>query len=145
MKIRQACEDDFDAVTKLYRELAGDIPVAAGVDGAAQWKIVLSHPGTTVFGAETVGRLVAVATLHVLPNMTFGGRPYALIENVVTASTYRGRGIGRQVMEQAVSAAWAAGAYKIMLLTRQECGASGFYEKLGFTANEKFGMTLRHE
>ena len=35
-------------------------------------------------------------------------------------------------MEKLVAAAWAAGAYKIMLLTGKTQGAAGFYRKLGF-------------
>ncbi|MEO1364479.1 MAG: GNAT family N-acetyltransferase [Pseudomonadota bacterium] len=84
-----------------------------------------------------------MVTLHILPNMTQGGRPYALIENVVTHAEHRGAGHGRQVMEAAVAAAWAADCYKIMLLTGQTAQARGFYEALGFSADEKWGMTLR--
>ena len=75
--------------------------------------------------------------------MTFSGRPYALIENVVTLNSHRGQGCSRAVMQEAAQRAWRAGAYKIMLLTGQDAGARGFYEKLGYTAEEKFGMTLR--
>jgi len=100
-------------------------------------------PFSTVFGAEENGAVVAIATVHVLPNMTFGGRPYALIENVVTASSMQGRGHGRAVMETAVAHAWQQGCYKIMLLTGRTARARGFYEALGFTADEKWGMTLR--
>ncbi|MHA1571402.1 MAG: GNAT family N-acetyltransferase [Alphaproteobacteria bacterium] len=113
-----------------------------GAEGAARWAALLEHPGTIVLGAEVDGLLVAIVTLHILPNMTFGGRPYALIENVVTAQAYRGRGIGRRTMEEAVAAAWAAGASKIMLLTGPKRGVRGVYEQLGFT-DEKVGMTMR--
>ncbi len=140
IEVRQAREADFEAALALYRDLSGESPIA---EEPRQWLDLLGHPGTKVFAAEVDGRAVALATLHVLPNMTFGGRPYALIENVVSAAAYRGRGCGKAVMEAAIDCAWQAGAYKIMLLTGQEYGARGFYERLGFTADEKFGMTLR--
>ncbi|GGX64854.1 hypothetical protein GCM10007385_37470 [Tateyamaria omphalii] len=124
---------------KLYRHLVGEQPLALGSAFAA----LVDHPGTSVWGAFLSDHLVAMATLHVLPNMTQGGRPYALIENVVTHETHRGTGQGRQVMEAAIAAAWAVDCYKIMLLTGRTAEARGFYEKLGFGADEKWGMTIR--
>ncbi|MEX0370881.1 MAG: GNAT family N-acetyltransferase, partial [Tateyamaria sp.] len=97
----------------------------------------------SVWGAFAEQTLVAMATLHVLPNVTQGGRPYALIENVVTHAGHRGTGAGRRVMDAAIAAAWDADCYKIMLLTGRTAEARGFYEKLGFVADEKWGMTIR--
>ncbi|MEM7488578.1 MAG: GNAT family N-acetyltransferase [Pseudomonadota bacterium] len=104
---------------------------------------VVDHPGTTVWGAELDGRVVSVAVLHLLPNVTRGGRPYRLVENVVTAPDLRGRGLGRAVMTRLEQAAWAAGAYKIMLLTGAAYGAPGFYAALGWDGTEKVAMIRR--
>jgi len=141
--VRAATCADFAQVHALYKDLVGDTPVPDGADGQAQFATVLSHPGTSIFLAERQGRARAMVTLHLLPNMTFAARPYALIENVVTAHGYHGQGLGRAVMTHAADVAWAANAYKIMLLTGQTAGARGFYERLGYRADEKFGMTLR--
>ncbi len=46
-------------------------------------------------------------------------------------------------MQAAIDAAWAADCYKIMLLTGRTAEARGFYEKLGFGTDEKWGMTIR--
>ena len=134
---------DFDDAHALYVELVGTIPVPGGPEGMARFSELLSHPGTTLVGAEIIGHIRSMVTLHILPNMTFSGRPYALIENVITAVEYRDRGLSRAVMQHAIDRAWAADAYKIMLLTGRELGARGFYEKLGFTTDEKHGLTLR--
>ncbi len=75
--------------------------------------------------------------------MTYGGRPYCLAENVVTLKAYQGRGFGRKVMNALRDAAWEANAYKIMLLTGQDRGTKGFYESLGYKADQKYGMVLR--
>ena len=84
-----------------------------------------------------------MATLHLLPNLTYTGRPYALVENVVTLRAHHGQGLGRAVMQAVIAQAWAADAYKIMLLTGQSNTAKGFYLKLGFDPDEKQAMTLR--
>lgn len=104
---------------------------------------VLNHPGTQLWGSFDGAQLRAMVTLHVLPNMTQAARPYALIENVVSAPDARGQGHGRDAMQAAIDAAWGAECYKIMLLTGQNTGAKGFYEALGFRADQKFGLQMR--
>jgi hypothetical protein len=46
-------------------------------------------------------------------------------------------------MDHARDTAWAADAYKIMLLTGRTAGARGFYERLGYSGGDKHAMTLR--
>ncbi len=140
---RELEPSDYDDAFALYRELVGDIPLAEGPAGRERFREIVEHPGTTIWGAELGGKVVSMATLHVLPNLTFGGRPYCLIENVVTLRSHQGQGLARGVMNAVVEAAWRAGAYKIMLLTGKAFGTKGFYEKLGFSDDQKFGMMLR--
>ncbi|AHC99876.1 GNAT family N-acetyltransferase [Leisingera methylohalidivorans] len=142
-RLRRAAERDYGGLLRLYRELMGDLPVLAGVEGAAMLRRILQHPGTSIAVAEAEGQVVSTATLHVLPNLTHGGRPYALIENVVTLRAFQGRGLGRAVMTFARDAAWAQDAYKIMLLTGSAAAARGFYERLGYSGDDKHAMTLR--
>lgn len=87
--------------------------------------------------------LASVATLHLCPNLTFGGRPYARIENVVTRADCRGRGLSAVVMQAAIARAWAQDVVSIVLLTGKQLGARGFYERLGFEAESKWDMILR--
>ena len=142
-KLRTATAADYGDIHRLYTELVGPGGVISGEEGKQRFAQILSHPGTTIICAECEGRLAAAATLHILPNMTVQGRPYALIENVVTLQAMQGKGVGRAVMDHARDLAWAADCYKIMLLTGREVGARAFYEKLGYTAEDKWGMTLR--
>lgn len=66
---------------------------------------VVRYPGTKVFGGFITSARFGMTTLHLLPNVTWGARPYALIENVVTASDCRNKGVGRAVMQAAIDAA----------------------------------------
>lgn len=141
MLIRKLGSDDFVDALRLYQILTRDpVPVS---DSSAAFDAVLSHSGTYIFGMEAESRIIAMTTLHLLPNMTSGGRPYALIENVITDPDYRGQGIGRLVLEACIGRAKLANAYKIMSLTGEGRGARGFYEKLGFSGDEKHGLVLR--
>ncbi|CUH99022.1 GNAT family N-acetyltransferase [Leisingera aquaemixtae] len=142
-RLRRAGERDYRDLLCLYRELMGEIPVLAGTGGAEMLRRILEHPGTCIAVAEVEAQVVSAATLHILPNLTHGGRPYALIENVVTLRAFQGRGLGRAVMGFARDAAWAEDAYKIMLLTGKAAAARGFYERLGYSGDDKHAMTLR--
>lgn len=83
------------------------------------------------------------ATLVVVPNLTHGCRPYALIENVVTHADYRGRGYATAVMAAAELAARGAGCYKIMLLTGSKAeSVLGFYEKCGYNRRDKTAFIM---
>ena len=130
---------DADQALILYNELTVG-PPASNRD---LFDRVMSHQGTTVFGAFDGPDLASMVTLHLLPNLLWDGRPYALIENVVTRQSKHRQGFGRSVMEFAIEAAWAANAYKIMLMTGQRRNAVGFYEALGFSGAEKKAMVLR--
>lgn len=127
----------------MYKDLVGDIDVPDGQAGQALFDQILALPGSAILGAVQQGNLVSMATLHLLPNLTFGGRSYGLVENVVTLHTHKGQGIGRRVMTAILERAWEHDAYKVMLLTGRDLGARGFYEKLGFSADQKHGMILR--
>ncbi|MEM8654747.1 MAG: GNAT family N-acetyltransferase [Pseudomonadota bacterium] len=139
MHVRPLVSGDAKAACALYL----DLPRSDLVAPVAHFNAVLDHPGTSVAGAFDGVTLLGMATMHLLPNMTYGGRPYALIENVVTAPDHRMRGVGRAVLENLIARAWDADAYKIMLLTGQARGAQGFYRKLGFDDTNKHGMVLR--
>jgi GNAT superfamily N-acetyltransferase len=140
---RQLTAADYPDALCLYKELVGTIPVPDGAAGVARFTDVLQHPGTTIWGADLDGGIASMATLHILPNMTFSARPYCLVENVVTLRAMQGRGLARGVMQALMQAAWAVDAYKIMLLTGKGQGAKGFYEKLGFSDDQKYGMMIR--
>jgi hypothetical protein len=45
---------------------------------------MLAHPGLTILLALLDGKAVATITVIVVPNLTRGCAPYALLENVVT-------------------------------------------------------------
>ncbi|MFK7869546.1 MAG: GNAT family N-acetyltransferase [Roseobacter sp.] len=138
-RVRPLGGEDTEAALLLYSALTlGPKEVSEEAFHA-----VLSHPGTTVFGAEGAGTLLGMATLHLLPNVTWGGRPYALIENVVTHTDHRKRGIGRKLLQAMAEAAWSQNAYKIMLMSGQKRGTRGFYESCGFSSEDKHAFVMR--
>ncbi len=134
---------DYADARALYQTLSTGHSLPSYDAGIGGFEALLAHPGTWVIGAELDTRIVAMATLHMLPNMTYRMRPYALVENVATLQSHQGKGFGRQIMAAVAQKAWAEGAFKIMLLTNRARGATAFYEKQGYVVDEKDGMILR--
>lgn len=83
------------------------------------------------------GALVTSCTLIVIPNLTCGGQPYGLIENVVTHADFGGRGFGKKILQVAVDAAWQFDCYKVMLMTgSKKTSKLAFYASAGFEQNK---------
>src|SRR5690606_381315 len=99
---------------------------------------ILASPRFRLVVAADEGVLVGTCYLNIIPNLSRGARPYALIENVVTEATRRRQGIGSAVIERALQLAWDANCYKVMLLSgRKERAIQTFYESCGFAADQK--------
>ncbi|MCD6073672.1 MAG: acetyltransferase, family [Rhodospirillales bacterium] len=93
----------------------------------------MAYDGSAILVGEIGGILVASCSLVVVPNLTRGGSPYGLIENVVTHDDFRKRGFGKQLLFAASDAAWQAGCYKIMLMTGSKKPETiNFYLAAGF-------------
>jgi len=119
--IRECREQDLAGLLGLYAELRPRDPVLT----------------------PSVAR-AALRQLLAIPTLTNGGRPFAIIEHVVTASAFRRQGLSQQVLAQALTLAWELDCYKVMLLSgegREE--AHRLYEKLGFKAGIEKGFVIK--
>lgn len=142
--IRAAREDDLPGLLELYRHLHPEEQAPDPAVAASAWSSLLRSGLTTVVVAEAGGTLAASCTLAVVPNLTRGARPYAVIENVVTHAAHRRKGLGQAVLATALDRAWEAGCYKVLLATgsRQE-GTLRFYEAAGFARGGKTYFEIR--
>jgi GNAT superfamily N-acetyltransferase len=142
--IRPAIADDLPGLLGLYRHLHPGDPVADPVTAKAAWSALLSSSLMTAIVADAQGEIVSSCTLAVIPNLTRGGRPYGVIENVVTHPDHRRTGLGRAVLDAALAVAWKADCYKVTLATgsRQEATLR-FYEKAGFQRGGKTYFEVR--
>lgn len=143
--IRTAMLADRVPLYGLYAQLQPADPAwpseAAAADALSK---VLDHPGATVLLCVVDGLPVSTCTLFVFPNFTRSGRPFALIENVVTHRDYRKQGLGRQVVQRAIEMAREHGCYRVTLMTgskREE--TLRFYETAGMNRNSKTAFEVR--
>ncbi|URK87306.1 GNAT family N-acetyltransferase [Rhizobium sp. RCAM05350] len=141
--IRPAAQDDLPALLALYRHLNADDPEVPTDIAAERFAEITAQPGMTVLIGLSGEALTSSVTLVMIPNLTRGGAPYALIENVVTHLDYRKRGHARALIRHAFASAWQQGCYKVMLLTGSKDPATlAFYEGCGFT-QDKTGFQVR--
>ncbi|MCK9298539.1 MAG: GNAT family N-acetyltransferase [Methanoculleus sp.] len=139
--VREAAENDLDAVLFLYTHLHDADEKADGRALERAWLEILADPRTHLFILESGGVPVSTCVLHILQNLTRGARPYGLIENVVTHREFRNRGFGTALLTHALKCAWEQGCYKVMLLTgRREENVFRLYEKAGFVRGVKEGL-----
>lgn len=142
--IRAAGIQDLESVIALYKFL--DIADTFDDMAAAKsiWERMLATGGLTVLIGEASGQAVTTCTLITVPNLTRGGRSYAIIENVVTHGDYRNLGYGTAILAAAVERAKQADCYKIVLTTgsRRE-STLRFYEGAGFSPASKTAFEMR--
>lgn len=141
--IRTARPADLPALLALYRHLSSSEPASPGPEAERILQEFERYPGSAIYIGLLGDALVASCALVVIPNLTRGGRPYALIENVVTDASFRQRGFGRAVLHAAIEASWDRGCYKVMLMTGSKKPETlAFYEAVGFQQT-KTGFQIR--
>ncbi|WP_439497624.1 GNAT family N-acetyltransferase [Bosea sp. (in: a-proteobacteria)] len=141
--IRKAVAADLPAILALYAELSATDRLPLAEDATDTWAKILGSEMMSLHVAELDGRAVSTCVLVIVPNLTRNQSPFAIIENVVTLAAMRGRGIGKRVIQAAFDEAWAAGCYKVMLLTgRKDEAVFRFYESCGF-ARGKTAFEIR--
>ena len=141
--IRAADMRDLPALLELYSHLQPDDAALAPDSAVTHMTQILAQPGMTILLALIDQSAVATITLVVIPNLTRGGAPYALIENVVTDRAHRKRGYAGALIRHGFDIAWKAGCYKVMLLSGSTDPATlDFYRNCGFVQN-KTGFQIR--
>lgn len=141
---REVAADELFTLLCLYAHLHPEDEMLPLGEAAEVWKTLRQNPNQHCLGAYWNGSLVSTCTLIVVPNLTRGGRPYALVENVVTHPDCRRRGLGTAVLKRALETAWECRCYKVMLLTGSKNEATmRFYEKAGFERGIKTGFVAR--
>lgn len=147
MNICEATVSDIRALMRLYLEHLTAHPPEEPQDErdwAELFAELIKDPDYHIFVGEAEGIVVSSVTLVVIKNLTHNLRPYALIENVVTHSDFRGRGYASALIDYANICAGERGCYKIMLLTGSKKPETlRFYERCGFNKNDKTGFIKR--
>ena len=145
MLIRRLDSGDLSQLLALYGHLhADDAPLPEQAVVEEVWRELMTSPRYHYLGGFANESLVASCTLTIVPNLTRGCRPFGVIENVVTHANHRRRGYGKNILREALTIAWSANCYKVMLLTgRRDEATLRFYESAGFDRHGKQAFVAR--
>lgn len=139
--IREAAYQDYEGLMTLYQQLHGNPFPEKDSRIEALWNRILEDKDHHIIIAEENGKIVSSCVCVVVPNLTHGQRPYALIENVITDEAYRKRGLASDCLAYAKKIAAEENCYKLMLLTGSKKESTlKFYEQAGYNSKDKTGF-----
>lgn len=147
MILRDARREDVPAIVRMLadddlgrgrEQLAEPLPQAY-YDAFDE---IAGDPNNRLLVAEFDGEIVGTMQLSFLRILSRQGSTRAEVESVRVASHLRGKGLGRQMMAQAIEMARARGCVAMQLASsNSRIDAHRFYEQLGFVASH-VGMKL---
>jgi N-acetylglutamate synthase-like GNAT family acetyltransferase len=144
MIVRFALFEDLPQILDLYKELN---PEDKPIDLESAQKIWENSQKQNIIKyvvAEDNNKIIATCNIAIILNLTRSGRPYGVIENVITMNINRRQGIGKSIIGKAIDYAKENNCYKVVLLSsnkRKE--AHSFYESIGFNGSSKKGFEIR--
>lgn len=144
---REATEGDLQAIVAMLADdplgrqrerLSDPLPTAY----LEAFDAIAADPNNALWLACRDGEVVAALQLTFTPSISYQGGWRATIENVRTASSARGRGVGSALVRWAIERARRKGCRIVQLTTdKTRTDAKRFYERLGFAASHE-GMKL---
>jgi GNAT superfamily N-acetyltransferase len=134
--IRRADGGDLSAIAALLTQMHEEDEPINPKSLAAVFDDILLEPNRAILVLEDVQNgILGTLDLFILDNMTRAGRPWAGIENLVVDERWRGRGLGRQLLEVAFDLARTAGCYKVQLISHaRRDAAHALYQSVGMDA-----------
>jgi N-acetylglutamate synthase-like GNAT family acetyltransferase len=147
-EIRLAKESDIPRILELYHELTmvvtrAEQHLSTSLDDYRKvFAEISSDHRHELFVAEYDGDVVGTVALYIIPNLSHGATPYALVENLVVNHKYRRKGIGKKLMEYTIVRAKQEGCHRIELCSskgRRE--AHRLYRSVGFKP-EAYGFRI---
>jgi GNAT superfamily N-acetyltransferase len=142
VKVRQATLEDVPALVALFQELdrmQSDWRVFTPRPGfydevGLKYREAMSTENAVVLVAEDEGEIVGMAYGEVRIPSRFSDERALELSGVVVRTGYRGRGVGRALVQEAARFAGELGVECVELKTfAPKQGAMAFWEGLGFT------------
>jgi GNAT superfamily N-acetyltransferase len=142
VKVRQATPEDVPALVALFQELdrmQSDWRVFTPRPGfydevGLKYREAMSTENAVVLVAEDEGEIVGMAYGDVRIPSRFSDERALELSGVVVRTGYRGRGVGRALVQEAARFAGELGVEWVELKTfAPNQGAMAFWEGLGFT------------
>jgi len=136
----QATPELLEALHRLLPQLSPGRPVPTTVQLK---ELMAAHGSTLLLARDEVGHVVGTLTLVVFRTTT---ELRARIEDVVVDESARGKGLGEQLVREAMHLAHERGARSITLTSRPDRdSANRLYERIGFEPRDTNVYTFNLE
>ena len=136
VSVRPAVLGDSKALIELYAQLAEDRGAARptrGDDAVSLLASILCQENRCLLVAMMGSTVAGTADMLIVDNLTYGGRPWVIVENVVVDQKHRRHGVGRALFGEVFRRAREAHCCKVQLLSlKHRKDAHEFYRSLGF-------------
>lgn len=136
--VREARSEDLQEILELYLCLHEETVPEQSDRLLNTWREILEDKNHHLLVNVSSGKIVSSCVCVIIPNLTRNVRPYAFVENVVTHTDFRGRGLASECLEYAKQIAVSHNCYKMMLLTGSRNQETlDFYRKAGYNSTDK--------
>jgi phosphinothricin acetyltransferase len=125
MKIRELKITDYSQVIQIWKQSFSN-----KFDQEINTKYI-SDPNSITLVSVDNNTISGVASLHIINKLT---RTLGLIEDVAVNENYRGKGIGKKLVQKLIGLASDKKCDKIVLNSSEK--NSSFYKKIGFEKNQ---------
>jgi GNAT superfamily N-acetyltransferase len=138
--IRPATKDDAPGIARLVTQLGYP---ATQAEIESRLAPILAHPDYAMWVAEDSGRVIGLTGVFVHLALEYDGF-YGRLLGLVVEEAYRGRGIGRRLLDQTEQWLQERGVNKLTLTSgKQRTEAHKFYRRLGYAETGfRFGKDL---
>ena len=133
LKINLATEKDLATLNSLYVDM-NDKPLMAEDKILEIWHQIQQIPDYDIYLAYLEDIAIGTFSLLFMPTMMHPGfHKSAILDSVTILSGYRGKGYGKQMMQEALKISADAGCYKVTLSSNiKRDRAHKFYQSLCF-------------
>lgn len=136
--VREARREDLNGILELYLCLHESSVPQPSKHLSDTWEHIMGDENHHLIVSEIDSQIVSSCVCVIIPNLTRNVRPYAFVENVVTHTDYRGRGLASECLEFARNIAVRNNCYKMMLLTGSKNSETlEFYRRAGYNSTDK--------
>ena len=136
-------KNELPLLLELYRQLNPNDDIINDMDLKIIWDKIINK-NIKYFIAKDNRRVIASCYICIIPNLTRNGKSIGFIQNIITDKEYRKKGIGKNIVENAIEYAKTQNCYKVVLQSgNKRTDAHKFYESLGFNGESKKAFEIR--
>lgn len=141
LQIRPLAESDYRSVYRLYRQLTGAGPAFPEGDFARIFRNFFLFEDREAFVATVHNNVIGFVTLYYLDVLHHNGQ-VASIQELVVTEEFRGRGVGRALVEFVRAKVQEKRCHGLEVATDLwQSGAKKFYERCGLQIKSRMVAT----